>query len=45
MVSKNGKKIHLKRGDTVIQNGTRHAWRNKGRENATMLSVILDAKN
>jgi quercetin dioxygenase-like cupin family protein len=45
MVSKNGQTIHLKRGDTVIQNGTRHALRNKGRENATMLSVILDAKN
>jgi mannose-6-phosphate isomerase-like protein (cupin superfamily) len=40
-----GKTIHLKRGDTVIQNGTRHAWRNRGRENATMLYVILAAKN
>jgi mannose-6-phosphate isomerase-like protein (cupin superfamily) len=39
-----GKTIHLKRGDTVIQNGTRHAWRNKGQENATMLYVILGAK-
>jgi len=40
-----GKTIHLKRGDTVIQNGTRHAWRNKGQENPTMLYIILGAKN
>jgi mannose-6-phosphate isomerase-like protein (cupin superfamily) len=36
--------VHLIRGDSVIQNGTRHAWRNKGQENATMLFVILGAK-
>ena len=39
-----GETIHLQRGDTVIQNGTRHAWRNKGQENTTMLYVILGAK-
>ena len=22
--------VHLREGDTVVQNGTRHAWRNKG---------------
>jgi mannose-6-phosphate isomerase-like protein (cupin superfamily) len=22
--------VHLRAGDTVVQNGTRHAWRNKG---------------
>jgi hypothetical protein len=38
-----GKAIHLKLGDMIIQNGTRHAWRNKGQENATMLFVILGA--
>ena len=26
-----GKIVHLKRGDVVVQNGTRHAWRNKER--------------
>jgi hypothetical protein len=40
-----GKTVHLIRGDTVIQNGTRHAWHNKRQENATMLFVILGAKN
>lgn len=24
--------VHLRAGDTVVQNGTRHAWRNKGSE-------------
>jgi hypothetical protein len=31
------KTIHLKRGDVVVQNGTCHAWRNKGTKPATML--------
>ena len=25
-----GASVHLRAGDTVVQNGTRHAWRNKG---------------
>ena len=25
-----GEEVHLRAGDTVVQNGTRHAWRNKG---------------
>ena len=27
-----GETVHLKRGDVVVQNGTRHTWRNKGTE-------------
>lgn len=27
-----GVTLHLRAGDTVVQNGTRHAWRNKGSE-------------
>jgi mannose-6-phosphate isomerase-like protein (cupin superfamily) len=27
-----GALVHLRAGDTVVQNGTRHAWRNKGSE-------------
>jgi uncharacterized cupin superfamily protein len=27
-----GASVHLRAGDTVVQNGTRHAWRNKGSE-------------
>ncbi len=32
----NGKTIHLERGDIVVQNGTRHAWRNKGTDNVVL---------
>ena len=39
-----GKTIHLKRGDVVIQNGTRHAWRNKGTRPVTMLFFLNGAK-
>ncbi len=35
--------VHLKRGDVVIQNGTRHGWRNESTKSATMLFVILGA--
>jgi hypothetical protein len=38
------KTIHLKRGDVVVQNGTRHAWRNKGAAPATMLFFLNGAK-
>lgn len=34
---------HLKRGDVVIQNGTRHAWRNRSSEPATMAFVLVGA--
>jgi mannose-6-phosphate isomerase-like protein (cupin superfamily) len=39
-----GQTVHLKHGDVVVQNGTRHAWRNKGAERATMLFVLQGAK-
>ena len=32
----NAKTVHLKKGDVVVQNGTRHAWRNKGTDPVTM---------
>ena len=38
------KPIHLKRGDVVVQNGTRHAWRNKGTTAVTMLFFLNGAK-
>jgi mannose-6-phosphate isomerase-like protein (cupin superfamily) len=38
-----GKTAHLKRGDVVVQNGTRHAWRNKGTQSVTMLFVLNGA--
>lgn len=38
-----GKEVHLQQQDVVIQNGTRHAWRNKGSKPATMLFVFIGA--
>jgi mannose-6-phosphate isomerase-like protein (cupin superfamily) len=38
------KTIHLKRGDVVVQNGTRHAWRNKGTKPVTMLFFLNGAR-
>jgi quercetin dioxygenase-like cupin family protein len=35
--------VHLRRGDIVAQNGTRHGWRNKGSQSATMLFVLHGA--
>jgi len=39
-----GEILHLKRGDVVVQNGTRHAWRNKGTEPVTMLFFLNGAR-
>jgi hypothetical protein len=30
-------------GDVIVQNGTRHAWRNRGTEPAAILSVMIGA--
>jgi mannose-6-phosphate isomerase-like protein (cupin superfamily) len=38
------KTIHLKKGDVVVQNGTRHAWRNKSNTPVTMLFLLSGAK-
>lgn len=40
----NGEVRHLKAGDIVIQNGTRHAWRNRGDVPATMIAVLMGAQ-
>lgn len=39
-----GKDIHLKPHDIIVQNGTRHAWRNKGTRPATMAFVLIGAQ-
>jgi mannose-6-phosphate isomerase-like protein (cupin superfamily) len=39
-----GESVHLKRGDVVVQNGTRHAWRNKGTKPVTMLFFLNGAQ-
>lgn len=39
-----GETLHLNRGDVVVQNGTRHAWRNKGAKRVTMLFFLNGAR-
>ncbi|MDO8958951.1 MAG: cupin domain-containing protein [Rhodocyclaceae bacterium] len=36
-----GVAVHLRAGDTVVQNGTRHAWRNKGSEPCRVVVFML----
>ncbi|WP_155054385.1 cupin domain-containing protein [Streptomyces blattellae] len=36
-----GATTHLRQGDIVVQCGTRHAWRNKGKRRATMCFVLV----
>ena len=36
-----GRLTRLRAGDTVVQNGTRHAWRNRGTEPVTLAVVQL----
>lgn len=39
-----GEELHLKKHDMVVQNGTRHGWRNKGNTPVTMLFVLIGAE-
>jgi quercetin dioxygenase-like cupin family protein len=39
-----GKEVQLKKHDVVVQNGNRHAWRNKSSAPAVMLFVLIGAK-
>jgi mannose-6-phosphate isomerase-like protein (cupin superfamily) len=39
-----GAEVRLRPGDCVIQNGTRHAWHNRGSEPCTMLSILVGAQ-
>ena len=38
-----GASVELGPGDTVVQNGTRHAWRNPFDETATLVVVLIGA--
>jgi mannose-6-phosphate isomerase-like protein (cupin superfamily) len=38
-----GKEVHLRPGDTLVQNGTHHAWRNKGTEPCKLVVCIVGA--
>ncbi len=39
-----GAEVHLKPGDCVVQNGTRHAWRNHGSQQCMMAFVMVGAE-
>jgi len=39
-----GKTVHLKQHDTVVQQGARHGWRNKSEKPATLAFVLIGAK-
>jgi len=43
LVLDDGVEIHLKPGDTVVQNGTRHSWHNKGTETCRMVLCMVGA--
>jgi mannose-6-phosphate isomerase-like protein (cupin superfamily) len=38
-----GERTVLRPGDVVVQNGTRHAWRNHGTESCTIVGVAIGA--
>lgn len=38
-----GEVVHLSAGDIVVQNGARHAWRNRSAEPATVAFVLIGA--
>lgn len=40
-----GVKVNLRAGDTFVQHGTRHAWRNPNSEPATIAFVLIGAKS
>jgi len=39
-----GTSVHLKPGDTVVQQATNHAWINRGKEPCRILFVLMDSK-
>ena len=36
--------VHLKAGDTIVQQATNHAWVNRGKEPCRLAFVLMDAK-
>lgn len=39
-----GAEVRLEAGDCVVQNGTRHAWRNRGSEPCVLVYTLIGAK-
>jgi quercetin dioxygenase-like cupin family protein len=40
-----GAEVNLRQGDTVVQNGTRHRWKNTGTEPCVMAVFIVGAEH
>jgi mannose-6-phosphate isomerase-like protein (cupin superfamily) len=40
----NGAQVHLRAGDCVVQNGTRHAWRNKSAAPCVLAFALVGAR-
>jgi hypothetical protein len=38
------KEVHLKAGDCIVQNGTRHGWRNRSTEPCVMAFIMIGAE-
>ena len=38
-----GKEVHLKAGDCIVQNGTRHGWRNRSNEACLIAFIMIGA--
>jgi uncharacterized cupin superfamily protein len=36
--------VHVKAGDIIVQQGTNHAWVNRGREPCRIAFVLIDAR-
>jgi len=41
MTLDDGTEVHLLPGETLVQNGTRHAWRNKGAEPCRFVICLI----
>jgi hypothetical protein len=39
-----GKEVHLKAGDCIVQNGTRHGWQNRGKDPCVMAFIMIGAE-
>jgi mannose-6-phosphate isomerase-like protein (cupin superfamily) len=39
-----GKEVHLKAGDCIVQNGTRHGWRNRSAEACVIAFIMIGAE-
>ncbi len=40
-----GREVHLKAGDCLVQNGTRHGWSNRGQESCLVAFIMIGANS